>query len=374
LTSPPGGFTVARNRSRNRLRNRFDSGFRREEREIRRRVTIDDIARYAGVTKTTVSRALNDRPDVNAETRERIAEIASRLGYVPSVTAKVLRTGRSRSLGLAWPSFTWPGILSILRGVSDVLDELGYQVMLFPLTRGEEAERDLVFRVMPSLPMDGLILILPPGMLRYVGELANRGVPIVLIDDRIEHRDRDFPSVGTTNIQGAREATEHLLRLGRRRIAMITGPMDQDVGRNRLCGYRLALEAAGIPYCDELVAHGNFEAGSGRTAVQSLIDSGVPFDGLFAANDPMALAALRALHAAGVRVPDDVSLIGFDDTEAASFTIPALTTVHQPLYEMGAAAARTVVAAAEGREIERHIEIPTRLVVRESCGAASVPD
>jgi LacI family transcriptional regulator, galactose operon repressor len=321
-----------------------------------------------------VSRALNDRPDVNAETRERIAEIADRLGYVPSATAKVLRTGRSRAVGLAWPSFTWPGILSILRGVSDVLDELGYQVMLFPLTRGEAAEHDLVFRVMPSLPMDGLILILPPGMLRYVGELANRGVPVVLIDDRVEHRDRDFPSVGTTNVQGARDATDHLLRLGRRRIAMITGPMDQDVGRNRLCGYRQALEEAGVEPCDDLIATGSFEPESGRLAVRELLDSGVRFDALFASNDPMALAALRALHAGGVRVPDDVALVGFDDTEAACFTIPALTTVHQPLYEMGSAAARTVVAAAEGRDIERHIEIPTRLVVRESCGAATVPD
>jgi LacI family transcriptional regulator len=338
--------------------------------QSRRRVTIDDIARHAGVTKTTVSRALNDRPDVNPETRDRIAEIAERLGYVPSFTAKVLRTGRSHSLGLAWPSFTWPGILEILRGVSDVLDELGYQVTLFPLTRGEEAERDLVYRAMPSLQMDGLILILPPGMLRYVGELAGRGVPVVLIDDRVEHRDRDFPSVGTTNERGAADATRHLLELGRRRIAIVTGPMDQDVGRNRLRGYRQALEEAGVPYRPELVVEGTFEPDSGRAAVASLLSSGLSFDALFASNDEMALGALRALHAAGVRVPDDVALVGFDDVTAGSFTIPALTTVHQPLYEMGSAAARTVVAAAEGRDIERHIEIPTRLVVRESCGAA----
>jgi LacI family transcriptional regulator len=318
-----------------------------------------------------VSRALNDRPDVNPGTRVRIAEIAERLGYVPSATAKVLRTGRSHSMGLAWPSFTWPGILNILRGVSDVLDSMGYRVMLFPLTRGEEAERDLVFRVMPSLPMDGLILILPPGMLRYVGELAGRGVPVVLIDDRVEHRDRDFPSVGTTNAQGAHEATQHLLRLGRRRIALVTGPMDQDVGKNRLCGYRSALDEAGMPYREELVVPGNFEPDSGRAAVATLLASGADFDSLFCSNDQMALGALRALHGAGRRVPDDVALVGFDDVDAACFTIPALTTVHQPLYEMGGAAARTVVAAAEGRPSERHIEIPTRLVVRESCGGAA---
>ncbi len=336
-------------------------------------MTIDDIARHAGVTKTTVSRALNDRPDVNSETRDRIAEIAERLGYVASATAKVLRTGRSHSMGLALPSFTWQGILEILRGVSDVLDTLGYQIMLFPLARGEEAERDLVFRVMPSMPMDGLILILPPGMLRYVGELAGRGVPVVLIDDRVEHRDRDFPSVGTTNVAGAMAVVRHLLSLGRRRIAIVTGPGQQDVTKNRLLGYRMALDEAGVPHPEELVVAGNFEPASGGAAVESLLASGREFDALFASNDQMALGALRALHMAGVRVPDDVALVGFDDDLAGRFTIPALTTVHQPLYEMGSAAARTVIAAAEGEPIERHIEIPARLVIRESCGATSRP-
>jgi LacI family transcriptional regulator len=272
-------------------------------------------------------------------------------------------------MGMALPSFTWPGILEMLRGVSDVLDGLGYQVTLFPLTRGEEAERDLVFRVMPSLPMDGLIMILPPGMLRYVGELASRGVPVVLIDDRVEHRDRDFPSVGTTNVTGAQAVTRHLLALGRRRIAIVKGPDDQDVSKNRLHGYRLALEEAGVPFREELVVGGNFEPPSGRAAVETLLASGHEFDAVFASNDQMALGALRGLHAAGVCVPQDVALAGFDDDLAGRFTIPALTTVHQPLYEMGSAAARTVVAAAEGQPIERHIEIPARLVVRESCGA-----
>jgi len=254
------------------------------------------------------------------------------LGYVPSAAAKVLRTGRSHSISLALPFFTWPGILNILSGVCDVLDQAGYRVMLLPLTRGDEAERDLVFRVMPSMPMDGLILILPPGMLRYVGELANRGVPVVLIDDRVEHRDRDFTSVGTTNVQGAAfDATQHLLRLGRRRIAMVTGPMDQEVSRNRIRGYRRALEEADVPYRDELVISGTGSPASGRNGVATLHGSDVAFDALFCSNDQTAFGALRALHAAGVRMPDDVALVGFDDVDAACFTIPSLTTVHQPL-------------------------------------------
>jgi LacI family transcriptional regulator len=200
--------------------------------------------------------------------------------------------------------------------------------------------------------------------------MASRGVPVVLIDDRVEHRDRDFPSVGTTNVTGAQVITRHLLQFGRRRIAIVTGPNEQDVSKNRLRGYRMALEEAGVPFREELVVGGNFEPSSGSAAVESLLASGRRFDAIFASNDQMALGALRALHAAGVCVPDDVALAGFDDDPAGRFTIPALTTVHQPLYEMGSAAARTVVAAAEGQPIERHIEIPARLVVRESCGAA----
>jgi LacI family transcriptional regulator len=131
----------------------------------------------------------------------------------------------------------------------------------------------------------------------------------------------------------------------------------------------MALEEAGVAFREDLVVRGNFEPPSGSAAVESLLASGARFDAIFASNDQMALGALRALHAAGVRVPQDVALAGFDDDVAGRFTIPALTTVHQPLYEMGSAAARTVVAAAEGQPIERHIEIPAQLVVRESCGA-----
>src|SRR5437868_7849434 len=187
-----------------------------ESTRLRRRgVTIDSIARQAGVTKTTVSRALNDRPDVDPLTRARITEIAEQLGYVPSATAKVLRTGRSYSLGLAWSSSRWSGILRILNGVSGVLDQAGYGLMVFSLWRGEEAERELVYQVVPSQPLDGLILIMPPGGLRHVGELSKHGVPVVLIDDRIEHRDQDFPSVGTTNVQGAFEADRPFVSPGR---------------------------------------------------------------------------------------------------------------------------------------------------------------
>jgi LacI family transcriptional regulator len=173
--------------------------------------------------------------------------------------------------------------------------------------------------------------------------------------------------VGTTNLQGAFEATRHLLRLGRQRIAIITGP--GDVGRHRLAGYRQALQGAGAPFHKELVVAGDFCTPSGVAAATELVRSGVPFDAVFSSNDEMAFGALRALREAGLRVPEDVALVGFDDVETASHTTPALTTVRQPLAEMGAAAARAAIAAAEGRPIEQHVEIPTSLVVRDSCGA-----
>src|SRR5207237_9430186 len=158
--------------------------------------------------------------------------------------------------------------------------------LVFPGWRGREAERALVFRVVPSQPLDGLILIIPPGGLQYIGELSKHGLPVVLIDDRIEHRDYDFPSVGTTNVQGAFEATRHLLRLGRRRIAIVTGPMD--VGRRRLAGYRQALEEADVPFQEELVMPGDFYPESGLAAGTRLVGSRVPFDAVFGSNREMA--------------------------------------------------------------------------------------
>lgn len=224
-------------------------------------------------------------------------------------------------------------------------------------------------QVVPAGAVDGLALVIPPGMLDYIGRLAKRGVPVVVIDDRGHHP--EFPTVGTTNVEGGRTATQHLVDLGRRRIAMLNGPLDYGCNRERLEGYRSALQQAGIRFDPRLVANGDFAEGGGASAMATLLESAPRLDAVFAANDLMAFGAIRALRNAGRRVPDDVAVVGFDDLPASALTHPPLTTVRQPLYEMGRTAAAMVISAVRGEAIQGRVELPTSLVVRGSSDPRS---
>jgi len=330
------------------------------------RPRINDIARSLGLSKATVSRALNGKPDVDPATRRRVVAAASEFGYVASSTARALSTGRFYTLGLLVPTLTWPWMLEVLRGVADVVEHSTYSLMLYTTARGAVAEREFLSRVGPAGGIDGLILIVPPGMLPHIGELARGGMPVVVIDDRGHHP--EFPAVATTNSEGGRQAAEHLLILGRRRIAMINGPTEYGCNRDRFAGYRRALEEAGVAFDPDLVEDGEFTEEGGVAATGRLIDAGVAFDAVFAASDLMAIGAMRALREAGRQVPDDVAVVGFDDIPAAAQAHPPLTTIRQPLYEMGRAATEMVMAAVDGQAIDTRLELPTSLVVRGSCG------
>jgi LacI family transcriptional regulator len=334
-----------------------------------RRPTIADVARSLGISKATVSRALNARGGVDPATRERVLASAAQLGYVASSTARALSHGRSNCLGLLVPSLTWPWMLEVVRGVADVVERSVYSLMLYTTARGPDSERAFVSQVIPSGGIDGVILVVPDGMLPYVGRLAARGLPVVVIDDRGQHP--EFPAVATTNRDGGHAATRHLVDSGRRRITMINGPVEYGCNRERLDGYRQALGEAGIGFEPDLVEIGDFTEEGGARAAARLLASGRAFDAVFAANDLMAMGAMRRLREAGRRVPDDVAIVGFDDIPAASQTHPPLTTVRQPLYEMGRAATEMVMAAVRGDAIERRVELPTSLIVRGSSGGES---
>jgi LacI family transcriptional regulator len=337
-----------------------------------RRPTIADLARSLGLSKATVSRALNGKPDVDRVTRQRVFAGATELGYVASSTARALTNGRSNCLGLLVPSLAWPWILEVLRGVADTVERSVYSLMLYTTARGPDSERAFVSQVIPSGGIDGLILVVPDGMLPYVGRLAERGLPVVVIDDRGHHP--EFPAVATTNRYGGRSATQHLASMGRRRIAMINGPLEYGCNRERFEGYRQALAEVDIAFEPGLVEVGDFTEEGGALAAAHLLASGRTFDAVFAANDLMAVGALRALREAGRRVPHDVAVVGFDDIPAASQTHPPLTTVHQPLYEMGRAATDMVIAAIRGDALEPRLELPTSLVIRESSGGRSADE
>ena len=334
-----------------------------------RRPTINDIATKVGLSKASVSRALNGKQDVDPETRKRIFKIATQMGYVPSATARALSNGRSNCLGLLVPSLTWPWILEVLRGVAEEIERSGYSLMLYTTANGEDSERAFMSQVVPAGAVDGLALVIPPGMFEYIGELAKRGMPVVVIDDRGHHP--EFPTVATTNLEGGRSATQHLIDLGRRRIAMLNGQLEFGCNRDRLEGYKSALQDAGIRFESRHTMTGYFTEESGASGIARVLEADPKVDAVFAANDLMAFGAMRAIRNAGRRIPDDVAVVGFDDIPASAITHPPLTTVHQPLYEMGRKAAGMVMAAVRGDRIEGRIELPTSLVVRASTVSES---
>jgi LacI family transcriptional regulator len=329
-----------------------------------RRPTINDIASKVGLSKASVSRALNGKQDVDPETRQRIFKIASQMGYVASATARALSNGRSNCLGLLVPSLTWPWILEVLRGVAEEIERSGYSLMLYTTANGEDSERAFMSQVVPAGAVDGLALVIPPGMFEYIGQLAKRGMPVVVIDDRGHHP--EFPTVATTNLEGGRSATQHLIDLGRRRIAMLNGQLEFGCNRDRVEGYKSALQAAGLRFESRRTMTGYFTEESGASGMSRVLEADPKIDAVFAANDLMAFGAMRALRNAGRRIPDDVAVVGFDDIPASAITHPPLTTVHQPLYEMGRTAAGMVMASVRGEPIQERVELPTSLVVRAS--------
>jgi LacI family transcriptional regulator len=327
-------------------------------------VTMSDVAARAGVSKTTVSRVLNGKDDLDPATAARVREVIAELGYVPSAGAVSLARGRTRVVGMLVPSLTWPWVGEVLQGVVDVVEKEGYGLLLFSCTRGEESIRRFASQV-SAKSFDGLLVIEPEGTLDYIVDLHQKGLPVVLIDDR-GHRPQ-FPSVAPNNREGGELAARHLIGLGRRQPLVVTGPIELGCTQERLAGFEAVCGHAGITLGPEFVVNGDFTFDGGREEVRRLLAAGTRFDSLFAHNDLSAAGALQAIHEAGLSVPKDVAIVGFDDVPLASYTEPALTTVHQPLREMGETAARMLMGHFDGTSLpDIPVVLPTTLVVRGS--------
>ncbi|MET9952525.1 LacI family DNA-binding transcriptional regulator [Streptomyces sp. NPDC006339] len=322
------------------------------------RVTISDVARAAGVSKTTVSRVLNTGTEVDASTAARVREVIDVLGYVPSSGAVGLARGSSRTIGVLTPSLTWPWVGEVLQGVADTVEAAGYGLLLFTCHRGSRSVAHFATQV-SARAFDGLLVVLPEGILDTVTAMHRRGMPVVLVDDH--GHQPEFPSVATTNRAGGASAAARLLATGRRRPLVVTGPRRFGCVSERLAGFTEALPAAHV-------VDGEFTEDTGLRAVERALAEGRDIDAVFAHNDLIASGALRALRAAGRRVPDDVSVVGFDDLPMARHTEPALTTVRQPMRAMGEAAARMLLAGLGGDPIPHEpFVLPTELVVRDSA-------
>ncbi|WP_327633042.1 LacI family transcriptional regulator [Kribbella sp. NBC_00482] len=326
-------------------------------------VTIADVAARAGVSTTTVSRVLNGRGEINEKTASRVRQAIADLSYVPSAGAVGLRRGTAQMVGMLVPDLAWV-FSGIVQGVVDALETEGFGLRMLTWNRGEESLRRLGLQV-AAKSFDGLLVIEPEGALGYITELHEAGLPMVLIDDRFPRP--GFPYVSTTNRQGGEQAARHLLEIGRRRPLVITGPKVYGCSQDRLGGFVDVYAQDGLELDERRIIWGDFQFESSRLAVGRALAEGVEFDSVFAHNDPSAAGVLAALHAAGREVPGDVAVVGFDDIEMASYTYPTLTTIRQPMREMGQAAARLLLDhVRKSPDAAASRIIPTSLVVRGS--------
>jgi LacI family transcriptional regulator len=327
-------------------------------------VTIEDVAREAGVSRTTVSRVLNNKDNVKPETRERVLKAMTRLGYVVDQRARKLAGGPSRVIGLLVHDLGTTYIGEIIRGIDAELSASQYDLLLYT-THGRKTKESSHVATLTQGLADGLLLVLPRTPGAYLETLRQYRFPHVLIDHR--GVDEETPAVAATNRQGAYDATNHLIELGHRRIGFITGAMDQMCAQDRLEGFKSALADHDIDFDPDLVREGDFFQPLGYTGACALLELAQPPTAIFASNDVSAFGAMEAIRKHNLRIPNDVSLVGFDDIPQAAHVHPALTTVRQPLEEMGRAAARMLLERIKDplRPLAR-VELPTELVVRQS--------
>ena len=332
------------------------------------RPTLEAVAARAGVGRGTVSRVVNGSPKVSPEAREAVLRAIDELGYVPNRAARTLVTRRTDTVALFVSEseervFGEPYFAGIIRGISAGLAGTGLQLLLAIAQSADDHAR--FERYLTGQHVDGVLLISLHGGDPLPRHLEESGVPTVLGGAPVGVD--PVSCVDADNRGGARKAVEHLIGLGRRRIAMIGGPQDMRVGVHRLGGYRDVLAEAGLP---EQVTMGDFSEESGERAMRELLARSPDLDAVFAASDPMAVGAMRVLKEHGRRIPADVALVGFDDSATARHTDPPLTSVHQPLEAMGREMARLLVARIRGDSVEDSMVIlDTHLVTRASSCA-----
>jgi LacI family transcriptional regulator len=328
-------------------------------------VTIFQVASAAGVSYGTVSRVINNDRHVKAETRDRVQAAMQSLGYVVDRKARSLAGGHSHVIAVMVPDLGTGYIGEIMRGIDTEVSRADYDMMLYTTHRREVTEQHFIATIAQGMA-EGTLIVLPRNPGAYLLSLRTRNFPYVLIDH--QGIDEQGPAVGATNWQGAFNATEYLIQLGHKRIGFITGSMDLGSARDRLAGYQAALRTHHIPIEAELVYEGDFAQPDGYEGGNYLLSQPNPPTAIFASNDVMAMSVIDAVRTRGLRCPDDVSVMGFDDIPQSAFTHPALTTMRQPLEKMGRVATQMLLDYLKDSEMQmRRIELPTELIIRDSC-------
>ncbi|MBV9450387.1 MAG: LacI family DNA-binding transcriptional regulator [Streptosporangiaceae bacterium] len=326
--------------------------------------TIRDVAAAAGVSAGTVSRVLNGKRDVADELRHRVLAAVSELGYRPNGAARSLRTRAAMVLGIVISDITNSFFTAVVRGAEDRAQEAGYSIVL------ANADEDLgkenrYLEIAAAEQMAGVILSPASSRKTTIDVLADRGIPVVTIDRHLTNAPVD--SVTVNNHQAARDATAHLISQGCTRVGIIAGPVDTTTGASRLAGYRAALRAAGHDDDPALTAFGNFRTDGGHAAAEQLLSSPCPPDGLLISNDLMTIGGLQAIAEAGLAIPSDIAVVGFDNASWSTALRPPLTVVTQPTYEIGQTAADLLLRRVSGETFPpRRVVLRAQLIERAS--------
>lgn len=336
-------------------------------------LTLEDIAKKAGVSRSTVSRVVNDHPNISAAVRARVLEVIDETGYRPNAAARTLASQRTYTIGLVLPHsvsllFTDPYFPHLLKGVSRACNQADYTLAFF-LASSQEDEKNLFTRVTNKGLLDGVLVQSGHhGDQEIIGRLIDAHMPQVVIGRPV--RSDNVSYVDVDNLGAAQNAVAHLIRLGHKRIATIMGPSKSTAGIDRREGYLKALSEAGLPIEQDLIQEGSFAEQGGYTAMQKLLAHHP--DAVFAASDTMALGAIRAIQEQGLRVPTDIAIVGFDGFSLPTLSDIQLTTVYQPVIQVGARAVELLIDLIEnGTQPPRHVILNSKLMVRSSCGSVA---
>ena len=326
--------------------------------------TIQDVAKRAGVAPITVSRVINNSGYASEETRARVEAAVAELGYVPNRLARGLRSKQTQTLGLVLTDITNPFWTTVARGVEDAAEAEGFSVILCN-TDESEAKQEAYLRVLLQKQVDGFILAPARSSAAAVTMIHKQNVPVVVIDRRVPV---DVDTVRCDSEGGAYRLTQHLLDLGHRHIAILSGSPEVSTAEDRVAGYKQALTDAGLPVDETYVFHREFTQTAGAEMTQQAMSLTPRPTAIFAVNNFIAIGALKALQEMGLRVPEDVALVAFDDLPQALVIDPFLTVASQPAYEMGRRATEVLLQrlAGEAEEGYQHIVLPTTLIVRQS--------
>jgi LacI family transcriptional regulator len=336
-------------------------------RKTRRSVTIQDVAKTAGVSVSTVSRVLNSKVDVAIETQDRIRSVIDNLGYTTNLAARSMRSFKKNMVGLIMPDIAYPFAVEVMKGVNRAIAESEFDLLVYTTgdvrKSGRASHEQKYVSLLSNSITDGVIIVAP-----VTGGFST-DAPIVSIDPVMS--DPDYPSVHATNYQGALEAMKYLLELGHKRIGFISGRAELESSNRRLKGYRDAMKKADLTVDEELIASGDYTTETGVTCTRALLSLENPPTAIFASNDQMAIGVFQVAEELGLRIPEDLSVIGFDNIMESKYM--GLTTVDQFISEMGFVATQMLIKLIDGEPLESQMyQMQTQLVIRHSCRALSL--